>query len=154
MKSAGLICNRPLQLLIYSLHGKHLHTLSVSLLLVLHIISSSLPNFPPLLHCLPPLFPQTLFSSTWRLLAGLKLSQLLFSCVVICSMAHAHAFPPSSFSPPAPSLSSSHCSCSSHLFSCSLCFCVLHPWPDFYVTQKSRVEEKLRLCVCLCVRLT
>ena len=55
MKSAALIYNRPVQLLIYSLHGKHTHTHTHthSLLLVLHIISSSL------LH--PPLsLPQTL----------------------------------------------------------------------------------------------
>ncbi len=129
MKSAALIYNRPVQLLIYSLHGKHTHTHTYTGLVV-HIISSSL-------HDLPLSSPNYYFHKHLVLLyldalscpVGSVFSLLLFCCAVMWLIP---------MPPPLPS----RCSCSSHLFFCSLWYCVLHPQP------------KPRSAMSLCVRLT
>ena len=148
MKSAALIYNGPVKLLIYVLHGEHLYTLSCTPTVYLspswsayHFILS-LSNLPPLLHCLPPLIPQALplYLDAVGCPAGFRLCQPLFSRVVMWS---AHSF---STPPPLPLLLNPLIS-SSPLSSCSRCFCISHPRPDFNVTQKSGVEEKLLLCV-------
>lgn len=83
------------------------------LLVTLHITSSSLPKVSVLHKHLTLLYLDAICCPV-----GLKLSQLLFCRVVMCSMAHAHAFLPfcplSPLSPPLTVLV--HLTCSPALF--------------------------------------
>jgi len=160
MKCVALIYNSPVQLLIYWQISTHT-TVSYLFFLVPHIVSSPRPNSPPLpaVHHSHEHSSCPLPGRSSGLPVGLIITRLLFCRVVMCSVAHAHALSPSS---PFlnPSLSSSHCSCSSHLSSCSLLPVVFYtPRPDSSVTQRapgrrpvcapSGVWLGLNLSVCL-----
>lgn len=139
MKSAAFIYNRSIQLLIYSQHGKYLHTVSISFLFCIsfHLHYLICPS-PPL----SSLFPQTLlYLNALCCPVGLIFRQLLFCCVVMCSMAHTNASSPSSPSPSLPLTVLVHLTCSPALFAI-----VFYTLGQTFLSHKRGVE-KLRVCV-------